>query len=125
MIIKFTNGETILADLKESMYGVFKVHRPVQVRMVPSIGKNGEVSENPIVTMYCQFSPEEDYEFKQEQILYCKKLYQKIEEFYVSTADNLYSIELTKVNVKDANASDLFSNHDDDDEVDFLKKLYH
>ena len=98
-----------MGELQDASGKYVIINRPIQVRMVPTAGKDGDIVEQPVITMYCQFSGEETYEFKNEQVVFCKELYPKIADFYRKTADDMYAVEVTRVKVKEADdISDAF-----------------
>jgi hypothetical protein len=69
---------------------------------VPSI-KDGSIAEEPVISIYCSFTYDEQFEFKNDNVVYCKPLIEKIIPFYEKTAAGLYEVQVVSVNVKDYN----------------------
>jgi hypothetical protein len=102
VVLKITTGETIIAELLVASHHSVIVRRPVQVRLVPSI-KDGSIAEEPVISIYCSFTYDEQFEFKNDNVVYCKPLIEKIIPFYEKTAAGLYEVQVVSVNVKDYN----------------------
>ena len=100
VILKLVSGETIIGELTASGDTSVSIRRPIQVRMIPTMGSDGEYHEQPVITMYSQFTFEEGFEFKNSHIVYCKELYKRISDFYQKTSEEMYSVEITKVMVR-------------------------
>ena len=100
VILKLISGETIMAELINSSSYAVTVRRPVQVRMIPSV-KDGVISEEPLISIYCQFTYEDEFEFKDSIIVYCKPIIDRIAPFYEKTAKSLYEVEVTHVSIKE------------------------
>jgi hypothetical protein len=100
VVLKLVSNEMLMAELAEVYETGISVKRPIQVRMVPTI-KDGEVAEEPVVSIYCQFTYDEYYDFENSNIIYCKSLVDKIIPFYIKTAAGLYDVEITNVKVKE------------------------
>lgn len=102
VILKLTCGDNVIGEeLLNNASGV-SIKRPIQVRMIPYQTEDQEVIEKPIITMYCQFSDDEEFLFPKDQIVYCKEVFPKIAEFYVKTAEEFYSVTITKVVANDS-----------------------
>lgn len=100
VILKLSTGETLISEMiNASQYSII-VKRPVQVRLIPTI-KNGEVAEEPVISIYCQFTYDEEFEFKNDMVVYCKPLIERIIPFYQKTAAGLYDVTVTNVSVKE------------------------
>lgn len=88
-------GEFLGADeLYTSLY------RPVEVKLSPTV-VGGTLIENPVISMYCQFSKEEVFDFKSPHVVYITEVLPKIAEFYIKTAEEMYSIDINSVTIKD------------------------
>lgn len=127
MILKLVSGETIMGDLIDSRQGILRINRPIQVRMVPTKMKDNQIDEQPVITVYCHFTSEEAFEFRDDHVIYCKEVYKRIAEFYKKTADEYYNVEVNTITVKsleevfdDQEIANIFS-----DLVDDTKKNIH
>lgn len=100
VVLKLTTGETLIAESISTSHYSVTVRRPVQVRLVPGI-KDGSITEEPVISIYCSFTYDEQFEFKNDNIVYCKPLIDKIGPFYEKTASGLYDVQVVSVNVRD------------------------
>lgn len=100
VISKLVSGEVLISELVTASQYSVTLKRPVQVRLVPTI-KDGDIAEEPVISIYCQFTLDEEFEFKNDQVVYCKPLIEKIIPFYLKTADGLYNVEIANVTVKE------------------------
>lgn len=100
VITKLLSGETLMAEVVNSDKYRIYLKRPVQVRMVP-IMKDGRIAEEPVISIYCQFTYEEDFDIKHEMVVFCKPLINSIVPFYIKTANDMYEVEVTNVSMKE------------------------
>lgn len=100
VILKLVTGETLVAELLSSSHHSITVRRPVQVRLLPTV-REGNIAEEPVISIYCSFTYDEEYEFRSDTVIFCKPLIDRIIPFYEKTADSLYNVEILTVKVKD------------------------
>ena len=100
VITKLISGEVLVSELVSASQHSITLHRPVQVRLVP-VARNNDIAEEPVISIYCQFTSEEDFEFKNDHVVYSKEIIDKLIPFYQKTADGLYNVTVTSINVKE------------------------
>jgi len=133
LVLKLTNGDLVMGDFEYEDEKNLCVSKPINIRLVPSMSNDGDIIESPVVSMYCQFSSEQYYEFKHMHVVFYKEVFPKIAEFYKKIAEDMYNIEVTRVNVKTSNVDvgqeehkpDIDSIQETDDEAfaQFMKDI--
>lgn len=123
VILKLACGDNVIGEELLSNASGVSIKRPIQVRMIPYQSESGEIIEKPIITMYCQFSDDEEFLFLKNQIVYCKEVIPKIAEFYVKIAKEFYSVAITRVVTDDD--SIFIDETDTKDIINRIKKNLH
>lgn len=100
VIVKLLDGESVIGELVGASEYSITIKRPIQLKIIRHMREGQEVEE-PLVSIYCQFSYDEEFEFKNSMVVYCKELIERIVPFYIKTSNSLYEVEITNVVVKD------------------------
>lgn len=80
VVLKLITGDQVIAELLNETHDGVVLLNPIRVRTVPTPGSS--LSEQALATQYCQFTDETQFTFDYRNIVYCKKLSERLVAYY-------------------------------------------
>jgi len=116
VIVKFTSGEQVMAVLLEETEDNFRISYPMQIRMFPLVGENGQGKEHVTATPWNKFADDPELVINKRNVLFIKNLHHVLIPHYARlVAENE---QTSLVNSKENRAEDLsWGDEEEDDEI--------
>lgn len=90
-VIKLVTGEQLIGEVTDKNHEGFVVANPIVVKQIPTMAKNGDISERVVTSRYCSYTSESTFFFRDRDILFAKPLKESITKHYLNLVKQFFS----------------------------------